>query len=96
MPGDIRRNNPDFNNLYRYRKIIKAVNQLKPMAHHHNATVAQIVLAWYIKNPNISVVIPGAKKIHEVVSNANAYYVHLSAQEYNLIDQIFSNSMFKH
>ena len=96
MKDDIRNRNPDFNNYYRYRRIIKAVNRLKPIATYRNATVAQIVLAWYLKNPNVSVVIPGAKKIHEVVSNANARYVQLSDREYDTIDQIFSNKMFQH
>lgn len=86
--GDIRQKNPDFQGD-RFRKIVETVDQLKPMAEKYDATVAQIVLAWYLKNPQISVVIPGAKKAEQVLSNAKADDVHLTNEEYEKIDQLF-------
>ena len=86
--GDIRQKNPDFQGD-RFRKIVETVDQLKPMAEKYDATVAQIVLAWYLKNPQISVVIPGAKKAEQVLSNAKADDVHLTNEEHEKIDQLF-------
>lgn len=86
--GDIRQKNPDFQGD-RFRKIVETADQLKPIAEKHDATVAQVVLAWYLKNPNVSVVIPGAKKAEQVLSNAKADDVRLTNEEYDQIDQLF-------
>jgi aryl-alcohol dehydrogenase-like predicted oxidoreductase len=40
-------------------------------------------------NPNVSVVIPGARKPEQVVENAKALDLRLSADEYQLIDETF-------
>lgn len=87
--GDIRKGNPDFTGQ-RYAEIIKAVDQVKPIANDHNATIAQTLLAWYMQNPLISVVIPGAKKPEQVESNAKSLDVELTEQEYQTIEQLFA------
>ncbi|UQS87198.1 aldo/keto reductase [Nicoliella spurrieriana] len=86
---DIRHSNPDFQGA-RFAEIVKAVNTLKPLAEQKNATIAQLVLAWYMQNPNISVVIPGAKHPEQVQSNAKAMDVELSDAEYQQIDAAFA------
>lgn len=85
---DIRHDNPDFQGA-RFAQIIAQIDQLTPIAAAHQATIAQVVLAWYIQNPAIAVVIPGAKRVKQVVSNAHALKINLSAAEYQQIDQIF-------
>ncbi|AYF92087.1 aldo/keto reductase [Apilactobacillus bombintestini] len=87
---DIRHGNPDFSGE-RFANIVKKVNGLKPLADKHDATIAQLVLAWYMKNPDITVVIPGAKKPEQVQSNAKAMNVSLSDEEYAQIDNEFKN-----
>lgn len=87
---DLRSQDPNFSGS-RFKAIIEAVNSLQPIADNHDATIAQIVLAWYIKNPDISVVIPGAKSPHQVQSNAKALNIVLSAEEYNMIDNTFKS-----
>lgn len=87
---DIRHGNPDFSGE-RFANIVKKVNGLKPLADKHDATIAQLVLAWYMKNPDITVVIPGAKKPEQVQSNAKAMSVSLSDEEYDQIDNEFKN-----
>lgn len=72
-----------------YSQILKAVDTVRPIAEAHDATVAQTVLAWYIKNPLISVVIPGAKKPDQVVANAKAMTVELTDKEFKQIDDAF-------
>lgn len=85
---DIRHDNPDFQGA-RFQSIVAKVDQLKPLAEHYQITVAQLVLAWYIKNPDIAVVIPGAKKVAQVASNAKAMAVNLSDADYTHIADLF-------
>lgn len=87
---DIRHSNPDFQGQ-RFVDIVKRVQQLQPMADKHQSTIAQIVLAWYIKNPDVSVVIPGAKKAKQVAANADAQKVTLSKEEYGTINSLFKD-----
>lgn len=88
--NDIRHGNPDFTGE-RFEKIVEKVNNLKPLADKNGITTAQLVLAWYIKNPDVTVVIPGAKRPEQVESNAKALNVSLSDEEYAQIDNDFRN-----
>lgn len=89
-PGDIRAANPDFQGT-RFQTIVSDLAQLDPIAKAHNATIAQVVLAWYLQNPLISVVIPGAKQPQQVISNVAAMDLTLSTAEYETIDHVFDN-----
>ncbi|GEP24668.1 aldo/keto reductase [Lentilactobacillus diolivorans] len=88
--GDLRQNDPNFSGT-RFRAITDAVDNLQPIAENHDATIAQVVLAWYVKNPDVTVVIPGAKAPSQVESNLNALNIALSDEEYNMIDNAFKS-----
>lgn len=72
-----------------FDQIIDAVEKVRGIAESKDATVAQVVLAWYLKNPNLGVVIPGARKAEQVKSNVKAAAIELSDQEYHQIDAWF-------
>jgi len=86
---DIRSQISDFQEP-RYGRALKAIAQVTPIAAAHQATVAQTILAWYMQNPLISVVIPGAKRASQVEANAQALDVTLSNTEYQAIDTAFA------
>ncbi|WP_304056770.1 aldo/keto reductase [Levilactobacillus namurensis] len=86
---DIRSQISDFQEP-RYSQALTAIDQVRPIAQAHHATVAQTVLAWYMQNPLISVVIPGAKRASQVEANAQALDVTLTSAEYQTIDQAFT------
>ncbi len=86
--GDPRKRNPDFQGE-RFREILTAVDVLRPIAKRYQATPAQLVLAWYMKNPRVSVVIPGAKRPEQVSDNVQALDLHLSSEDYQTIDEAF-------
>lgn len=88
-PDDIRSQIADFNEP-RYSAILKAVAQVRPIAQNHQATIAQIILAWYLQNPLITAVIPGAKRAQQVISNAQAMKIRLTDDEYQTITQAFA------
>ena len=74
-----------------YDDAMKGIDGIRKIAADHQATVTQTVLAWYMANPAISVVIPGARNADQVKSNAAAMKVDLTSDEYQKIDQLFSN-----
>ena len=86
---DIRSQISDFQEP-RYSQALKAIEAIRPIAKAHNATVAQTVLAWYMQDPLISVVIPGAKRAAQVEANAQSLDVTLSDTEYQTIDTAFA------
>lgn len=85
---DRRLKNPDFQ-APRFQEITGAVSQLKPLAKANDCTVAQLVLAWYLKSPHVAAVIPGAKQAAQVADNAKATDVHLSQTDYQTISDLF-------
>ena len=87
---DIRSQIADFKQP-RYGKILAAVDQVRPSADRHGATVAQTILAWYLQNPLVTAVIPGAKRADQVISNAQAMNIQLTAEEYQTIETAFAD-----
>ncbi|MBO0888853.1 aldo/keto reductase [Candidatus Bathyarchaeota archaeon] len=51
---------------------IEKVKQLEPIAKDLDCTLAQLGLAWCLKNPNVSTVITGASRPEQVVENMKA------------------------
>ncbi|MEN1985092.1 aldo/keto reductase [Paenibacillus hubeiensis] len=85
---DGRAKNPLFTGEAYIRNLDK-VDQLRSIAQSKNVEVAHLVLAWYLTQPSIDALIPGAKKPEQVVSNLKTLEVRLSAEEIAVIDQIF-------
>jgi aryl-alcohol dehydrogenase-like predicted oxidoreductase len=72
-----------------YTAIMAGLAIVRQIAKAHAATVAQVVLAWYMANPDVATVIPGARLPEQVDQNAGAYAVHLTPAEYQQIDAAF-------
>lgn len=58
------------------------------LAKQHNATAAQIALAWLIRNDDI-IAIPKASSIEHVLNNVAALTINLTEQDLSLLDNIF-------
>jgi voltage-dependent potassium channel beta subunit len=54
---------------------IEKVKQMMPIAEELGCTMAQLALAWCLKNPNVSTVITGASKARQVDENMDALNV---------------------
>ncbi|GGJ42223.1 hypothetical protein GCM10007111_00530 [Virgibacillus kapii] len=48
-----------------------------------------IVLAWYFTRPSVDIIIPGAKRPEQVLSNKRAAEIALSEADVQLISNIF-------
>ena len=65
------------------------VDKLRAIADAKGVEVQHIVLAWYLAQPAIDSVIPGAKRAEQVVNNLKTLQVQLSANEIAEISAVF-------
>ncbi len=72
---------------------IAKVQLMVPIADELNCSLAQLALAWCLKNPNVSTVITGASKVEQVQDNMQAIEVaeRLDDTLLERIDQILGN-----
>jgi aryl-alcohol dehydrogenase-like predicted oxidoreductase len=87
VPHDVRRNNALFlpENLERAAPMLEV---LKDVAKTHDATPAQVALAWVVRRPNV-VAIPGASSVEQLEANiATLDRLELSREELAAIDEI--------
>src|SRR5260221_13171215 len=70
-----------------------AVAALEPIARELDCTLAQLALAWCLKNPNVSTVITGASRVSQVHENMQALAVvpKLTLDVMARIDEIMGN-----
>lgn len=69
---------------------LEKVEQLRQIANDKNVEVSNIVLAWYLTQDAIDVIIPGAKKPEQVLANIRTLDVQLTPNEIAEIDRIFN------
>lgn len=82
--GDHRASNQFFTNES-IRKVNVFLNEIRPIAEGHGATVSQLVLRWTIDRPGITVALAGARNVEQTLSNAKAADITLSDDEFQLI-----------
>lgn len=81
---DQRKDNPRFSASNRL-KIAALMEQIKPVADAHNATLAQTVIAWTIQQPGITFSLCGARTADQARENAAAGRLRLSDEDLNAI-----------
>lgn len=83
-----RSKNPNFQGEA-FLQIVEKVEQIREIANSKGAEVSNVVLAWYLTQEVINVVIPGAKRSEQVLHNLKTLEVQLTEEEIKIIDQIF-------
>lgn len=68
-------------------RILSAVQNLKPIAQDLNISMAQLALAWVLRDERVSAAIIGASRPEQVVDNAGAADISLSSDVLRAIDQ---------
>ena len=66
----------------------RIIDVVEKIAKEHEATAAQISLAWMINKKDYIVPIPGSRKVSRLQENAKAGDIHLSKEEIDLIDSV--------
>lgn len=84
--GDNRRANILFQGET-YTQALEALEQLKPIAAQHQATLGNLALAWLIAQPQTTAIV-GARYSQQAQENAQASDIQLSPEELATIDQI--------
>ncbi|MBW4440102.1 MAG: aldo/keto reductase family protein [Plectolyngbya sp. WJT66-NPBG17] len=95
-PQDSRAANDQMNgfmgNLLNDR-VLSAVQNLKPIAQRLNLSMAQLALAWVLKDQRVTSAIIGASRPEQVVDNAAASEVNLSDDVLQEIDRILEPAL---
>jgi 1-deoxyxylulose-5-phosphate synthase len=72
---------------FRDDDVLEAVQRLRPIADHLGITMAQLALAWVLRQPNVASAIIGASRPEQVKENAAASGVELDEQTLKEIDE---------
>ena len=78
--GDLRRTKPLFTRENRV-KVVKMLEQVRPITEAHNATFGQVFLAWLVAQPGMTTALAGARNEAQVRENAQAGDLQLSDDE---------------
>jgi aryl-alcohol dehydrogenase-like predicted oxidoreductase len=86
---DQRFNKPRFNDDSR-SKIMKMLNEMKPVADQNGLTLSQLVIAWTIAQEGVTHALVGARDEAQAVENARAGSVSLSPDEIQIVTDCIS------
>jgi len=86
--GDFRGHQPWFKPENRAR-VLGALEKITPIADAHHATLAQLVIAWTIRQPGITSAIVGARTPEQARENARAAHIVLNEEEDRTIRSTF-------
>jgi aryl-alcohol dehydrogenase-like predicted oxidoreductase len=68
-------------------RVLEAVQRLAPIADGLGLTMAQLALAWVLRQPNVASAIVGASRPEQVHANASAAAITLDAQTLAAVDE---------
>ncbi|OHD69411.1 MAG: aldo/keto reductase [Spirochaetes bacterium RBG_16_49_21] len=85
--GDSRRDTFDFPPVNR-EKAYDIIDLMAEIGGKHNASVAQVAIAWLLQKPAVTSVIIGAKRQDQLVDNINATKLSLSEDEMKKLDAL--------
>jgi 1-deoxyxylulose-5-phosphate synthase len=72
-------------------RVLEAVQRLEPIAQEAGLTMAQLALAWVLRQQNVASAIVGASRPEQVRANASASGVKLSADTLAAIDEALAD-----
>jgi len=71
--------------------VLSRVQQLKPIADDAGLSLAQLAVAWVLRNPNVSAAIIGATRPEQVSENVKAAGVRLDPDQLSQIDKVLDD-----
>lgn len=95
-PQDSRAANDQMNGFMKEvldDSILSAVQNLKPIAEQLNISMAQLALAWVLRDQRVTAAIIGASRPEQVVDNAAASEVNLSDEVLREIDRVLEPAL---
>lgn len=95
-PADSRAANDKMNGFMqnlRSDRVLSAVQNLQPLADQLNISMAQLALAWILRDPRVSAAIVGASRPEQVVDNATASGIELDEPMLREIDMVLGPAL---
>ena len=93
-PKDSRAASPEMNTFWsddlRSDKVLTAVQELRPIAARLGITLAELALAWVLRDPSVSSAIVGASRPQQVDDNVAASGVIIPDEELGEIDRVLA------
>ena len=83
---DLRKDNPRFS-IGNRQKVARLMESISPIAGAHEATLAQIVIAWTLQQPGITFALCGSRNADQARENAKAGRIRLSAADTKAIGE---------
>ena len=71
-------------------EVLRAVQNLRPIADEHSASISQLALAWVLRNKSVSSAIIGASQPEQIVENAGAISIDLNTETLQEVDAILT------
>jgi aryl-alcohol dehydrogenase-like predicted oxidoreductase len=75
------------------QRLLERVQQLRPLADELSLSMAQLALAWVLREENVASAIIGASRPEQVEDNAGASGVELEPAMLRRIDEILGDSV---
>src|SRR5690606_36714677 len=85
-PGDHWTSSPHFKKE-NITKVNQFLNEIKPMAEEKGATLAQLVIAWTVRQPGITFALVGARNAQQAEEYAKAAHIQLNDDEIRHINE---------
>ncbi|HUO09840.1 MAG TPA: aldo/keto reductase [Phycisphaerae bacterium] len=86
--GDHRRSHKYFT-VENRKRILGALEQIRPIAERYKASFAQVVINWTIQEPGITAALVGARNAEQAKHNAGALGFVLSGDERAMVRRVF-------
>ena len=83
----------NFMDRFRDDTLLRRVQGLRPIAEELGITMAQLALAWVLREPNVASAIVGASRPEQVADNAAASGIELSKETLERIDAVLEDSV---
>jgi aryl-alcohol dehydrogenase-like predicted oxidoreductase len=77
----------------RDEELLERVQRLRPIADELGLTMAQLALAWVLREPNVASAIIGATRPQQVEDNVGAVGVELGDDVLRRIDEVLADSV---
>ena len=90
LPENTRAADPSSNSFMEpllQQPVLEAVDRLRPIADEAGITLAQLALAWVLRQPNVASAIVGATRVEQVETNAAASGIRLDPDALRRIDE---------
>ncbi|MEN9685101.1 MAG: hypothetical protein RLZZ28_887 [Bacteroidota bacterium] len=87
--GDTREGNR-FYTTENITRVNVYLDELRPLAADKNISLAQLVIAWTLVQPGITIALVGARNAEQAIQNAKAADIVLTAEELSFINQTLS------